>query len=78
VIGSHLIAGLLTATAGAAVLVLAAVVLYGAALPDSIGTVLGAFVLATLSFQAIGLLIGSLMRSARAAQAVGMLLFFEP
>ncbi len=76
VIGSHVITGLVTATLGSVVLVLAGVVIYGAALPDAIAPVLGAFVLATLTFQAIGFLLGSVMRSARAAQAVGMLLFF--
>lgn len=76
VIGSHLITGLAMAAVGSIVLVLAAAVIYGAALPGSIATVLGAFVLATLSFQAIGFLLGSVMRTARAAQAVGMLLFF--
>jgi ABC-2 type transport system permease protein len=64
------------AAVGSIVLVLAAVLIYGAALPSSILPVLGAFVLATLAFQAIGFLLGSVMRSARAAQAVGMLLFF--
>jgi ABC-2 type transporter len=41
-----------------------------------IGVVIGAFVLATLAFQALGFLIGSVMRTARGAQAMGMLLFF--
>lgn len=76
VIGSHLITALIIATVGSVVLVLAAGLIYGAALPTSVGPVLGAFVLATLTFQAIGFLLGSVMRSARAAQALGMLLFF--
>ena len=76
VIGSHLITGLAMATLGSILLVLAAGLIYGAALPTSIGPVLGAFVLATLAFQSIGFLLGSVMRSARAAQAMGMLLFF--
>jgi ABC-2 type transport system permease protein len=76
VIGSHLLTGLLMATVGSVVLTLAASLIYGAALPSTIGPVVGAFVLATLSFQAIGFLLGSVMRTARAAQAVGMLLFF--
>ena len=76
VVGAHLATGLVMAAVGSIVLVLAAVLIYGAALPSSILPVLGAFVLATLAFQAIGFLLGSVMRSARAAQAVGMLLFF--
>lgn len=76
VIGSHLVTGLVMAAVGSVVLVLAAAVIYGAALPGSIASVLGAFVLATLSFLSIGFLIGTTIRSARAAQAVGMLLFF--
>ena len=76
VIGSHLITGLTMATVGSVVLVLAAALIYGAALPTSLAPVLGAFALATLTFQAIGFLLGSVMRSARAAQALGMLLFF--
>lgn len=76
VIGSHLITGLVMATIGAIVLVLAATLIYGAALPATVGPMLGAFVLATLAFQALGFLLGSVMRSARAAQALGMLLFF--
>ena len=76
IIGSHLITGLAMAAASSIVLVLAAVTIFGAALPRAISPVLGAFVLATLTFQSIGFLIGSLIRTARAAQAVGMLLFF--
>ncbi len=73
---SHLLTGLVMATLGTIVLILAATLIYGAALPSAIAPVIGAFVLAALSFQAIGILLGSLMRTARAAQAVGMLLFF--
>jgi ABC-2 type transport system permease protein len=76
VIGSHLITGLIMATGGSIVLVLAGTLIYGAALPTAIAPVLGAFLLATVAFQAIGFLLGSVMGSARAAQAVGMLLFF--
>ena len=76
VIGSHLFTGLVMAAVSSVVLVLAAVIIFGAALPHEIGPVAGSFVLATLTFQSIGFLIGSLIRTARAAQAVGMLLFF--
>lgn len=76
VLGSHLITGLLMAVLSSGVLILAAITIYGAAWPRSLGPVIGAFVLATVSFESLGFLIGSIMRSARAAQAVGMLLFF--
>jgi ABC-2 type transport system permease protein len=76
VVGSQLIAGLAMATAGAIVLVIVATLVYGAAPPVATGPVLGAFVLATLAFQALGFLIGSVMRTARGAQAMGMALFF--
>jgi ABC-2 type transport system permease protein len=76
VIASQLLAGLAMAAAGAIALVTVATVLYGAAPPVATGSVLGAFVLATLAFQAIGFLVGSVMRTARGAQAMGMVLFF--
>ena len=76
VIGAHLLTGLVMETVGTIVLVLAATLLYGARLPVAPGPAIGAFVLASLSFQALGFLLGSVMRTARAAQAVGMLLFF--
>jgi len=76
IIGSHLITGLVMAALGSVVLVLTATTIYGAALPRSLATGAGTFVLATVSFQAIGFLLGSILRTARAAQAVGMLLFF--
>lgn len=76
VLGSHLITGLVMAVLSSGVLVLAAMTIYGAALPDSLGPVVGALILASVSFESLGFLLGSIMSSARAAQAVGMLLFF--
>lgn len=76
IIGSHLVTGVVMAAVGSIVLILAAALMYEAAPPEAIAPMLGAFVLATLAFQALGFLLGSLMRTARAAQAVGMLLFF--
>jgi ABC-2 type transport system permease protein len=76
VFGSQLLAGLAMAAIGAIALVIVATLLYGAAPPVAAGSVLGAFVLATLAFQALGFLIASVMRTARGAQAMGMLLFF--
>lgn len=76
IMGSHLITGLIMAALSSIVLVVAAAIIYDAALPHSIAAVVGAFVLGTLAFQSIGFLLGSIIPTARAAQAVGMLLFF--
>jgi ABC-2 type transport system permease protein len=70
------ITGLVMAMTGSIVLIAAGKLIYGAALPRSVGSVVGSFLLAALAFQAAGFVLGSVMRSARAAQAVGMLLFF--
>jgi ABC-2 type transport system permease protein len=60
---------------GSVLLVVAAVVIYDAQLPESPARLLLAFVISTLSFVSLGFLIGTLLASARAAQAVGLLLF---
>jgi len=75
-LGAQVIVGMLMATVGSVVLVAAGRLGYDAALPESVGPVIAAFVLSTLSFMAIGLLVASLSRNARAAQAIGMILFF--
>lgn len=76
VIGSQLAVGLLAATVGSVVLVVAASVIYDAAMPESAGGAVLTFGMATVSFLAVGLLLGSLARNARSAQALGMLVFF--
>jgi len=63
------------AVVGSVLLVVAAVVIYDAQLPESPARLLLAFVISTLSFVSLGFLIGTLLASARAAQAVGLLLF---
>jgi ABC-2 type transport system permease protein len=63
------------AVVGSVLLVVAAVVIYDAQLPESPARLLLAFVISTLSFVSLGFLIGTLLTSARAAQAVGLLLF---
>ena len=63
------------AAVGSVLLVVAAVVIYDAQLPESPARLLLAFVISTLSFVSLGFLIGTLLASARAAQAVGLLLF---
>jgi ABC-2 type transport system permease protein len=63
------------AAVGSVLLVVAAVVIYDAQLPESPARLLLAFVISTLSFVSLGFLIGTLLASARSAQAVGLLLF---
>ena len=63
------------AAVGSVLLVVGAVVIYDAQLPESPARLLLAFVISTLSFVSLGFLIGTLLASARAAQAVGLLLF---
>ncbi|MGI8644696.1 MAG: ABC transporter permease [Thermomicrobiales bacterium] len=76
VVGAQMIVGLLMATLGSILLVIVGKLSYDAALPESPGRVMVAFVLSTLSFLAIGVLLASLTRNARAAQAIGMIAFF--
>jgi ABC-2 type transport system permease protein len=74
--GAQVIVGLVMAALGSVVLVVAGRLLYDAALPSSLGRVLVAFLVGTLSFLAVGFLLASVTRNARAAQALGMILFF--
>jgi ABC-2 type transport system permease protein len=76
VTASHVVTGLVMSAVGAAVLIAAASLIYGTTMPAAAGSVLIAFVVSTISFQALGFLLGTVLRTARAAQAVGMLLFF--
>ncbi|CAN5834295.1 ABC transporter permease [soil metagenome] len=76
VIGSQLLVGLVATVIGAVVLVIAAVLLYDSALPESVGGAVLSMLVATVAFLGLGLLLGSLARNARSAQALGMLLFF--
>jgi len=76
VVGAQVIVGLLTAALGSVALVVAGKLIFDAALPESVGPVIVAFLVSTLAFLAIGFLLGSVARNARAAQAGGMILFF--
>jgi len=64
------------AAVGSVLLVVAAVLIYDAQLPESPARLLPAFVISTLSFVALGFLLGTVVSNARAAQAVGLLFFF--
>lgn len=76
VIASQIAVGLVTSTFGAFVMIGIGVVIYGAGLPESPLTAVGAFMLSSVSLLALGLLVASITPSARAAQATGMILFF--
>jgi ABC-2 type transport system permease protein len=64
-----------TAAVGSVLLVVAAVLMYDAQLPESPARLLLAFLVSTLSFLGLGFLLGTLLATARAAQAAGLLLF---
>lgn len=76
VVGAQMIVGLLMATLGSILLAVVGRLSYDAALPESYGRVIVAFLISTLSFLAIGVLLATLTRNARAAQAIGMIAFF--
>ena len=76
VFGAHVIVNFVMAAVGAAVLLVAASLIYEVHAPSSAAGVAVAFAVGTLSFLALGILIGSLARTARAAQAIGLVLFF--
>jgi ABC-2 type transport system permease protein len=76
VFGAQVIVNFVMATVGAAVLLVAASLIYEVHAPSSSAGVAVAFAVGTLSFLALGILIGSLARTARVAQAIGLVLFF--
>jgi ABC-2 type transport system permease protein len=76
VILAQLIVGLIIATVGAILLVIAAVAIYDIHAPASVVGVIIAFLIGTLSFVMIGVMLGVLMPTARSAQAIGLGLFF--
>ncbi len=76
ILGSQLIAGLVTTAIASVLLVVAGRLIYGAGLPEMPLGVLAGFLVGTASFLMLGLLIAAIAPRARAAQSVGMLLFF--
>lgn len=64
------------AAVGGAVLVVAALIIYGTGLPEDPVRALTGVALVLLQFTAIGVLLGVVMPGTRAAQGVGMTLFF--
>jgi len=73
--GAQVAVSFAIAAVGSVLLVVAAVLIYGAQLPESPTRLLLAFVVSTLSFVVLGFLLGTVLANARAAQAAGLLLF---
>ncbi|MBM3695543.1 MAG: ABC transporter permease [Actinobacteria bacterium] len=76
VVGSEVAVSLLIALVSGVVLVACALVMYGAAPPQSAWLLMPAFLLSGLVFATLGAMLGTLLPTARAAQAAGMLLWF--
>jgi ABC-2 type transport system permease protein len=76
VLGAQGIVALALATVGSLLLGLAAALAYRVHGPVQLAGVVGAFLLAVLTFSAIGVMLGALLPTARAAQGAGVLLWF--
>lgn len=76
VFGAQVFVAVVAATFSALVLIGAAALSWETSAPDSLGSVILAFLISVLCFAAIGFLLGALLPSPRAAQGVGVLLWF--
>ena len=76
VFGSQVVVSFVISTLGVILLLAAAMPVYSAALPESPGLVIAAFVLSVLSFSALGVFLGAILPTTRAAQGLGLILFF--
>ena len=74
--GAEVAVAFVLSLASAAILLLAATLVYDFEAADSVPAVLGVFALLTLGFAAFGIFLGAILPTARAAQAVGMLVWF--
>ncbi len=74
--GAEMVVALVIASASSLLLVAAAALVYDFAAPNSLPTVVGAFLLVAVMFAALGVLLGAVLPTARAAQALGLLLWF--
>jgi len=73
--GAQVAVSFALAAVGSVLLVVAALLIYDAQLPESPARLVLAFVVSTLTFVVLGFLLGTVLANARAAQAVGLLLF---
>ena len=76
VFGAQVIVSFVIAVLGAVLLTIVALLTKDIHLPKSVGLLIPAFVLSTVSFAAIGVFLGAVLPTARAAQGVGLVLFF--
>lgn len=76
VVGAEILVSLVIALVSGVVLVICALLVYGAQAPVAVALVVPAFLLSGLMFAALGVMLGVLIPTARAAQAAGMLLWF--
>jgi ABC-2 type transport system permease protein len=74
--GAQVAVSFALAAVGSLLVIVAALLVYDAQLPESPARLLLAFVVSTLTFVVLGFLIGTVLPNARAAQAAGLLLFF--
>lgn len=74
--GAEVAVAVVIAATSSLLLVAVAALFYDFAAPNSLLTVVGAFLLAAFMFAAFGVLLGAVLPTARAAQALGLLLWF--
>ena len=74
--GAEVAVAVVIAATSSLLLVAVAALAYDFAAPNSLLTVVGAFLLAAFMFAAFGVLLGAVLPTARAAQALGLLLWF--
>lgn len=75
-VGAQIVVTLVIASVSAIVLIAVAVPTHDVVAPESVGAVIGGFLVVALCFAAVGVLLGAVLPSARAAQALGVLLWF--
>ncbi len=76
VFGAQGLGSLATATVGAILIIVAAVLAFHVSLPRDPHYVFLAFLVSALSFASLGMLLGAILPNSRAAQGVGLVLFF--
>ena len=76
VLGSRLIISFIIAVAVSILVFVLGMLVYSPNLPQSVGLLVPAFILGTLSFAAFGFFLGAVLPSTRAAQGLGLILFF--
>jgi ABC-2 type transport system permease protein len=74
--GAQGLVSLLTASVGAIIILIAAILAFKITLPQNPFLVLCAFLISSFTFSALGILLGSILPNSRSAQGVGLVLFF--